>query len=300
MRKAAALALLLVLFGAFALAQAPTQDGKPTRYIFVETERVNPAMFEAYGKVVGQARAALDTAKSSNYWLAMTPLTGDGGTVQYVMFVNTIGEVDQMMSEFEKIENDIALKDPSFKKNAYDSVTGMRMELMEMKPELSLNPVSLVAGHDATRYRISHVVVKPGMSGRYAALLKELVALEKNVTGMSWVTYQSVVSDKGTLFAMVMPLKSLADLDVDHSAEMGKILTPLMMRDFEQRVSDIVAEASSTLFMVQPKLSRVPPSFLAANPSFWTIKEEPTALAQKGKKVRKEATPAAMKTEEKK
>ncbi len=300
MRKAAALVLLVLLFGTFALAQAPTTDGKLSRYIFTETERINPAMFDAYSRVLAQARSGLDSIKSSNYWLAMSPLTGDGGTVHYVMFVNSIAEVDKMIAEFDKIEKDIAQKDPSFKKNAYESVTSMRMELMEMKPELSLSPLNWVAASEATRYRVVTVTVKPGMTGRYAAMLKELIALEKDVPGMSWITYQSVVSDKGAVFAIVTPLKALADLDVDHSAEMSKIFTPLMMRDFEQRVSNIVAESSSTLFMVQPSLSRVPPSFVAANPSYWTIKEEPTAVAQKGKKVRKEAVPAAMKTEEKK
>lgn len=300
MRKAAALGLLVLLLGTFALAQAPTNDSKLSRYIFVETELVNPVMFESYSKVVAQARTGLDGIKSTNYWLAMTPLTGDGGSITYVMFMDTIADVDKVLAEFQKVEDEAALKDPSFKKNAYESVKAMHMELMEMKPELSLNPMNLVAGHEATRYRVSNVVVKPGMSGRYAALLKEMAALEKDVPGMSWIAYQSVVSDKGARFLLVTPLKTLADLDVDHSAALGKIFTPLMMRDYEQRVSNIVESASSTLFMVQPKLSRVPPSFLAANPSYWTIKEEPTALAQKGKKARKEPVPAAMKKEEKK
>lgn len=301
MRKAVVLALLVVLLGALAVAQgAPSQDGKLSKYIFVETERINPARFEIYSKMLAQVRQTMDDAKSGTYWLAMNPITGEGGTIGYVMFVDSLADVDNVLAEFDKVEHEVGAKDPTFTKNLYESIQGAHMGIMAFKPELSLKP-HLVPAHDATRYRIVNVVVKPGQATRYANLLKEALALEKDLPGVNWITYQSVVHNRGTMFTIVTPLKGLADLDVDNSAVMAKIFTPLVMRDFEQRMSACIDSVDSGFYMVQPKLSRVPPAFVAANPSYWTIKEEPIVVAEKGKKAKKSAVvPAALTKEEKK
>jgi hypothetical protein len=56
------------------------------------------------------------------------------------------------------------------------------------------------------------------------------------------------------------------------------------------------------LLSVRPEISKPADTLVAANPEFWTVKEEPTAVATKGKKAKSTAgvQPAAMKTEEKK
>ena len=299
MRKAVVLGLLILL-AAPVLAQAPTPDGKLTKYIIVDTERVNPAKIDLYTKTFTQMRQALDNGKSETYWFAMSPITGDVGNMQYVMFANSLADIDKVFSEFEKLEKEITAKDPAFNANYLESAQMLRMEVMEQKPELSLWR-DVVPGPMTTRYKIANILVKPGMTARYAGLLKEAAALQKDVPGVNWITYQSVVHDRGTLFTLVVPLKSLADLDVDNSPAMAKIFTPLVMKDFEQRVAGCVESVSSGLFMMQPRFSRVPATFAAMNPSYWTIKEEPVVVAEKGKKAKKAAVvPAAITKEEKK
>ena len=136
MRKAVVLALLVVLLGALAVAQgAPSQDGKLSKYIFVETERINPARFEIYSKMLAQVRQTMDDAKSGTYWLAMNPITGEGGTIGYVMFVDSLADVDNVLAEFDKVEHEVGAKDPTFTKNLYESIQGAHIGIMAFKPE---------------------------------------------------------------------------------------------------------------------------------------------------------------------
>ncbi len=71
------------------------------------------------------------------------------------------------------------------------------------------------------------------------------------------------------------------------------IFTPLVTRDLDRRVAQCVTSTSTSFSAVQPNYSRVMPEVAAANPSFWTVKEQPVVAAATPKAKKGKSAPAA-------
>ena len=95
----------------------------------------------------------------------------------------------------------------------------------------------------------------------------------------------------GATYYIVIPRKSLAEMDVDNSAKMKDLVTPLIRQHMDSMAGDILTRIETNILMVRPDMSRPPQTFLAANPDFWTIKE-PAASAMAAKKKPKKTAPA--------
>lgn len=259
---------------------------KPAKYVWVETDQVNPTMQQAYDNVLKQFKQGFDSSNSKFWWTAMTPMTGQLNTVTYVAASDTYAGIDAAFKEMSAVAGQIAAKNVNFMKESAESTRATYSGFSVYRPELSLRP-EMVPMPAATRYRLSSYVLKPGMTTAFTDLVKEVAALDKGIESAHWMMYESLSSQNGPEFTVVVPLKSLADLDVDNSMQAKSIFTPVVARDIDRRFAQCVTSTSTTYAAVEPRYSRVSPEVVAANPSFWTVKEEAPVMAAKPAKGKK-------------
>lgn len=283
MRKTLIVVLMLTVFCGLALAQ---DASKIAKYVLVETEQVNSP--QAYDSSYKQFKQASEAANSKFYWVGLTPITGQLGSVTYLAFSDTFAGIDAALKEDDAIGAQAAAKNANFMKEAAEGTRMAFSGISVYHPEMSFRP-DMVPMAETTRYRLTSYTLKPGMNSTFMDLVKDVIALDKDVRTAHWLMYESLSSTNGSEFTVVTPLKSLADLDNVDPMAMAAVFTPAVRRDIDRRVQQCVASVSSSYVAVQPRYSRPAPEIVAANPSFWTVKEEAPVMAAKPAKGKKAA-----------
>ena len=251
---------------------------------------------------MAQYREATTTTAPDMYWIAGSPITGDSDRVTFVTFHDNMASIEKMMTAFEKVEQALVLKNASFYSQAAEAEGGSHWVLAEYSKELSYRP-DMVPMANTTWWSSSLFNLKPGCEYEFADVIKQVTDLHKKAgDNEHWTTYEIRAGYPEPSILFVTTMRSLADLDQEPPAAAKELFESAPMRQMFQKIGkECIAHIESTYSRVQPNLSRVSPALLAANPDFWTIKEEAPTVATKKGKARKEAVvPAALKEPEKK
>ena len=250
---------------------------------------------------MAQYREATTTTAPEMYWIAGTPITGDSGRVTFVTFHDNMASLEKTMTAFEKVDQAITLKNASFTTQAAEAEAGSHWVLAEYSKELSYRP-DMVPMANTTWWSSSLLNLKPGCEYEFGDVVKQVADLHKKAgDNEHWTAYEirAGYSEPSVLFVTTM--RSLADMDQEPPAAAKELFESAPMRQMFQRIGkECISHIESTYSRVEPKLSRAPQSVIAANPDFWTIKEEAPVVAAKKGKLKKEAVvPAALKEKEK-
>jgi hypothetical protein len=279
--------MLLVVFGSvFAVAGDNPNAGKTPKYIWIQTEQYQPGKEAAYMRTTQLFKEAM--APTEMYWLAGMPLAGNGNEVTYVMFPGSFADIDKIVATFEKAGAQMHQKNAALVEEGMAAVKKSHAILGEFQPELSLvseqhNPAQV------TRWRVTKFNIRPGTSEEFSGLIKEAREMHAKANdGVHFFVYRILYGDDPG-FTIVMPLKTLADLDQPPSEAFKALFTPLVKEHFYSVVRKTVVSETTNLYAVQPQLSNPPKSYVAANPDFWTVKEPPPVTAKAAKKPKKTA-----------
>jgi hypothetical protein len=245
-----------------------------------------------------QVRQALNNGNATYHYVAATPLAGSGGVVEFVSFYDNYGQIETAMKSFNQSAGAL-MKSTEFNRGASDSVQGTHGIIAKFRPDLSYNPQKLDLAN-ATSWEVSFVHLKPGYSRDFEDLEKQAIELhQKGNINEHWVVYQVEYGAQAPSFIFLRALKSLADLDVELKAAHDAVFTEAIRRHFTRTAKEAVDSERRTILTVRPDLSRPPQTLVAANPTFWTVKEEAPMTAGKMKK-KSAVQPAAMKESESK
>lgn len=309
MKKSIVLGLLfMLLVSLFAAAQQTktTTSASPEikKYIWVSTGMMNPGKAKVFANLVRQIKDSAVSTNAEFYWLAGYGITGPGGAVSFVSFHDNLAEVDKALEVMEKVERAAALKNANMASEAAEAEQpGGHSMLAKYREDLSYNPTKVDAAH-ATRWSVSTIELRPGTMMDAENLIKEEIELiKKNNLDDHWLTYQVISGGRNAMLMIVTPFASLADMDaMEKQEEAAKaVFTPMVHKHFSAVIKDIVVSSSNNLFAVDPSLSRPTQQLVAANPDFWTVKEEPMVASRTGKASKKTGVePAGMKEEKKK
>ncbi len=299
MAKKFAMAVALVcLCGLFAFGQSTANQ--PSRYVWWETANVAAGKYELFSKLVAQEREASTTAAPDVYWIAGTPITGDADRVTFVTFHDNMASVEKMMTAFDKMGQAITLKNANFLAQVGEALPSSHWVLAEYSKELSYR-ADLVPIANTTWWASSLFNLKPGCEYEFGDVVKQVADLHKKAgDNEHWTAYNIRAGYPEPSVLFVTTLRSLAELDQEPSAASKELFESAPMRQMFQKIGkECISHIESTYSRVDPKLSRAPQSLVAANPDFWTIKEEAPAVAAKKGKAKKEAVvPAALKEKE--
>jgi hypothetical protein len=297
-RKFALIVAFALVASLFAVAgDAPTAN--VPKLIRIGHHEVKPGKMAAYDDLARQVRQAA-TAGNANYnWIAARPITGNSNETVFLNFADSYAQIEQSMGAFNQA-TEATFKSADFTRGVADSQASVNGIVAKLREDLSYRPEKLDIANART-WEVSIVRLKPGTEMDFADLEKESIELHKRGNiDEHWVTYEVQYGTQAPAFIFIKGLRSLADLDADLKEAHKAVFTTAIRRRFSETARNSVTYEKSTLLNVRPEISRPSEALVAANPDFWTVKEEPI-VAAKGK--RKTATsgvqPAAMKTEEK-
>jgi hypothetical protein len=282
-----------------ASAQDKSTD-QPARYVWYSVEKVNSGKFPVYMKTAAQFREAVSSAAPDVTWIAGSPITGDSDRITYVTFHDNLASIEKMMKAMDKV-GDALMKNASWSAQEGESSGGSHNVLAEYNKELSYRPDMVPLSH-TTWWSATLIGLRPGCDDDLKDLAKQVIEMHKKAGDNDhWMTYdiRGGVPQPAVMFVTTM--KSLADDDQEPPATAKEIFeNPLAKQAFRKFDHECVTYFESTYSRVEPSLSRPPQSLVAANPDFWTVKEQAPTVATKAKAKKAAVEPAALKEAEKK
>jgi len=288
------LAMLVVCSIVAVAGDSSDTAGNVPKLIRLSKYEVKMGKIGEFASLNQQVRQALNHGDASYHYVAATPIAGTGGLVDIVSFYDNYGQIETAMKSFAQSTGAL-MKNTEFNRGASDSIQGSHGIIAKFRPDLSYNPQKLDLAN-ATSWELSFVRLKPGYSRDFEDLEKQAIELhQKGNIDEHWVVYQVQYGAQTPSFLYLTALKSLADLDVDRKAAHEAVFTEAVRRQFTRVFKDAGDFEQSTILTVRPDLSRPPQTLVAANPSFWTVKEEAPAVAAKTMRKKSAVQPAGMK-----
>ena len=294
MRRTLVLMLALVLLGSVvAVAGDSSSASNVPKIIRIDRDSLKVGKEVLFSGLVRQVRQASRTGNANVHWVAGTPMTGSGPEVVFLEFYNSYADVEQGDQAFHKTAESL-FRNPDFNRDASDAITGSRGIIARFREDLSYRPEKLDIAN-ATRWEIETIRLKPGTSREWSDLIKESIEFHKRSNiDEHWVVYEVQFGMPGPAVIFIHDLRSLADLDVDLSEAHKAAIPESHRRRSADFTRDAVIFVESSLISVSPELSHPSEAIVAANPSFWTVKE-PEAVAKGKGKGKAPVQPAIMK-----
>lgn len=303
MAKLSAIALVAVCFFTPIVTAQTAQEkeaGQPSRYIWYEIAKVNVGKFQTYSRIVSQFREAMATTAPDMYWIAGSPITGESERITFVTFHDNMASVEKMLTAFEKADQALNLKNANLAAEAAEASAGSQWVLAEYNKEISYRP-DMIPMANTTWWLTESVGLKPGCEHELKDVARQVIALYQKVTSNEhWIAYDIRGGYPQPAVLFVTPMRSLADRDQEPPAAAKEAFeNPMVRQMFTKFDKECVAHVETAYFRVEPSLSRPSQALVAANPDFWTIKEEATPVtAKKGKAKKTPVEPAALKEKE--
>jgi hypothetical protein len=298
-KKIALLLAFALLTSLFAVAGEPTASNVP-KLIRIGHYEIKPGKMNAHDDLVKQVRQAATAGNAQYNWIATRPITGNTNETVFVNFFDNYAQVEESTSSFYKSAA-ATFQNADFTRAVSDTQASINGVVASLREDLSYRPEKLDIANART-WEISFIRLKPGSEMDFADMERESIELHKrNNIDEHWVAYQVEYGTQAPAFIFITALRNLGDLDKDLKEAHKSAFTPTIRRRFSDTAKDAILYEKSTLLSVRPEISKPADTLVAANPDFWTVKEEPTAVASKGKKSKATGVqPASMKSEEKK
>jgi hypothetical protein len=285
-----AAAMVLVAGTSSLLAQTPAAPGGPPKVLQIFREEVKPGKSVAHEKWETGWPRAFAKANWPTRYLAITSLTGPSeawfltGHESFAAWEKDRQNLDKATAL--KAEDDrLSAGDGEFL-SAHRSIVAAFREDLSNKPNITLGKMRY--------FRIVTYRVRPGHDADFTDAVKIVrEAYEKAKVDLPWAVYQIVSGMPGPTFLVLVPMKSLEEIDAAQARsktiqeaegeENGKKLQKL--------ASDGYLNTESNIYAFSPKMSYVAPEVASADPDFWTPKSAAAPAAAAGEKGKKAAKP---------
>jgi hypothetical protein len=271
------------------------QDAGPPKVIAVAREEIKPGRGTAHAKSAASFVAAVNRANAPIRRIALTPISGDENVLVYVQGFGSFADVEAAHKQMEEtIAANAAFKAEldRLDREEADQHTSQRTALYTLRSDLSYHPRS---GEETGRARfvsIGTIRIKLGRIPDYVEYTKALnAAREKANVDVHTAVYQVSSGASAGTFLTFTSLRSLSDID-DNRQKMEQSQKGLdealggaeVVKQRRMLLSEIVADAYTTLYAMEPSLSRPPALIAAADPDFWNPKPAAATKALAAKK----------------
>jgi len=286
-------ALMLVVWTAISAAMltrvtAPAQEqhspapSGPAPILMTVNEMMQPGAEAAHARLEAEYAEALDAGKGNQYYLGMGAITGTPQTV----FLSGYSSLEEMAEVHDEDENAMGEKLASLNEEHSGTLAGVDTAIWRLRPSLSNpNPASLAK----MRFmELVHIQVKLGHGPEFADVIKHIrEGWMKADPDFHYSIYQQTFGNSlDDSYLIVIPIKSLADLDKHHSlvAEYQKSLGEDVEKHMLEFESANYNSVESNLFAFTPSMSRLPQSWTKNDAEFWSPKPAVAAPAKKAPK----------------
>ena len=257
--------LLYLALGATAAWAAEPPAWNWPKVVLIGIEEMKPGKGAAHQKNEAEWSHALAAAKFPYHFYAMTTVAGPSQT----WWVNPADS----FADLEKADAFIAkhpalkVKVEGFATKDGDMVAGGRSELYVLRPDLSRGPGSIRPHY----YWTFIIRVRPGHEEDFSAIGKKMNAFyDKAGLTARWGIYQGMAGTTNPTFLVVMPLRSLADLDVmmQEDRKFAEAAGEEGLKALSKLSADATGREEALLLAVDPKMSYPAEGDLKSDPEF--------------------------------
>ena len=278
--------LVLTALSGLAIAsalQAQTADvHPPPKVLQISREMIKPGHGAAHAKTEAGWPAAFTRANWPSHYLAIASQTGPGE----VWFLSAYDSFAAWEKDGKDVESNTALQAEMDRLSQADGehLSNITSMVATYREDLSYRaPVNIpqMRYFMLTTYR-----VKPGRSADFVAARKLVNAVhEKLNMDEHWATYQVVTGAPAGTYLLLLPMKSLADMDAAQEMH-GKAYEAAMGEENQKKLGDLMnaslESSNAVLFAFSPKMSYPPKEWTVAD-SFWAPKVERAAVSAPAK-----------------
>jgi hypothetical protein len=264
-------ALLLCVGLGTAVAQEMSDTTPPPKVLVVDREFVKPGKGgSGHEKSESAFVQAFARAKWPQHYFAANSMTGKNRVLFFIGY-----------DSFEAWEKDNA----GVAKNATLSAAIDRAVLSDGDLLSETDVAALAYNEDQSlrgpvdiahmRYfEISLYRVKAGHGHEWEELVKLVKAAYEKVPGVHWAMYQAMYGQEGTTYVVIVPMKSLAE--VDQSMQQDKQFAEAMGEDGMKKLGELESSAvefhQTNLFQFNAAMSYPRDEWIKADPDFWKAK----------------------------
>ncbi|HXB56984.1 MAG TPA: hypothetical protein VN461_19630 [Vicinamibacteria bacterium] len=280
-----------------AAGAAAQEASGPPPVITISREEVKAGRMAANEKVAAGFAALANRTSAPSRWIGLVPLTGDENVSLFLSPYGSFAAFEATNNAWEQAMGTASAKaemEQLERQNA-EVQNSWRTMLARHRADLSYRPRSAKEAAQSRYFSINSVRLKPGRAPDYSDYIKALnIAREKANVDVHTAVYQVVGGAPTGTFLTFTTYRSLKEVDdgfaradADQKAIEAALGGPTVVERRRQLISEIVAEGQVNLYAMNPRMSRPPEQFAAADPDFWTPK--PAAAGAKALAVKKEA-----------
>jgi hypothetical protein len=275
--------LSLFCLGTALLAAGEPKPWSWPKVIRIGIEEVKPGKEMAHQKNEFAWSQVLAEAKSPYHFLGMTPVAG-GSQAWWAWGFSSFAEIGKANAF---VDDNPALKaktDPIWAKDG-EFITNFNSTIYALRPDLSRGPGSIAPRF----YWVFTIRVRPGHDPEFEAMCKRMNAIyDKAGLTARWGIYQAMAGATNPTFMVVVPMRSLADMDAMMADEekFAKAAGEEGLKALSKLTADSTGREEAVVLGVDPKLSYPDAEDIAMDPDFWKVwapKPAPKAKAEKAK-----------------
>jgi hypothetical protein len=290
MRKAISLALMMFAVTVCAWAQSAP------KILMISRVNLKEGRAMEYQKLDRQVRQVVHKNDPSLNWITATAFTGNDNEETYFQFLNSYAEIEQANTAFGKAAGTLFMS-ADFNQTVADSQEAGRNIIAKLREDLSYNADKFDPAN-AKFWSITYSRLKPGSDSQLTSIRQDINAQLKAANyDLHYLVYQVSYGMPSATYLIVRDLPSLSALDVDTSKQYDSAVAKNLRQQYTAFSHENAVAVESVIYEVKPELSHPPLNLVAANPSFWTVKESEAApvVAKKGKGNKQAVEPAAVK-----
>jgi hypothetical protein len=264
---AAALALALSAPSAFGQALPTTQ---PT-LLQIYREQVKTGHAAAHVKTEAGWPAAFAKAKSPDYYLALSSMTGP----QTVWFLSPWESYTAWDKSMARDEANAELSAEQARLSAADAEHVESLPSLEAMARPDLSHGSYPDLNKQRFWEITTMRVRPGHDDQFAAAAKAYKAMAaRSMPNARWRVYQVSAGMPGPTYLIFSSVESFGKFDGMFAEGMAaeKTMTAEERAVFQKFNTEALISAESNRYRLDPNMSYVSPETKAADPAFWSKK----------------------------
>lgn len=272
---------VLSLSAAGAAAQEPPPGPPPV--LVISREEIKPGSMGAHEKQVGSYMALFNRANVGGYRIGLAPISGDDNQVLYLEGYASFAELEATRKKSD--ETFSASPALQAELDGLEARTGpmhssQKTALAVFREDLSYRPLKMDEVAKARYFNVTVTHAKVGRGVDYTAYTKQFnAAREKAKLDEHSAVYQVLSGAPPGTFVTFTVNRSLTEWDtftkniqarnktIDEA--LGGDVVAAQRRDMAEQ---IIAESKSSLYAVNPKISRPSPQFAGYDPGFWSPK----------------------------
>jgi hypothetical protein len=278
------LAFLLLTFCISPLVLSAQEEGTngtngPPNILVIQREFTKPGKGgEMHERTEAAYIHALEAAKAAPHYLAMTSMTGP----DRALFFSGYTSLASWEEENKSVYGNAALSSALDRAMVADGdlLSQTDASVWQLQKDLSLGTHNLMG---ARYMRIGQYHIKPGRSHEWEEAVHMVIsALSKSVPDASFAMFREVYGAGGVEYLVITPLKSMTEEDARIAPNHGfeEAMGEEGMKKLDALDSSCIESEQTNLFLINPKMSRPPESWVKAEPDYWRPKSAPAKRAE--------------------